>query len=370
MNIVLHIIKYATHHSWIFVTCILFLAFSFKLLALSSAKRLIMNSPLISIIVPVYQVEKYLEKCINSIIAQSYKNLEIILVDDGSTDNCPAICDRFQSEDSRIKVIHQQNGGLSHARNVGLEHATGDFIGFVDSDDWIEQNMYEVLMSALQETGADIAVCDRQMESKDSQPFQINICPSRIKCYSTESALRLIISGSNIIRNSVWNKLYKKKVLSNIKFPLKRIYEDIQWTSQIIGNANFLVYVNYRFYHYLQRSESLSHDSSLTIQRLLDKVEMFEQRKKYIQEYHPNLTNLAILKLQNFCCGEYINICINGNQLDKDGRIRYKLHRKFCQLRPFYILNYDGFCTTFGRILFRLFPNLLVKLFIIYNKLH
>ena len=123
-----------------------------------------MNCPLVSIIVPVYQVEKYLEKCLGSIIGQTYGNLEIILVDDGSTDHGPAICDRYQTEDSRIQVIHQANGGLSHARNVGLAAATGDFISFVDSDDWIEPQMIDALMSALQETGADIAVCGRQVE--------------------------------------------------------------------------------------------------------------------------------------------------------------------------------------------------------------
>ena len=119
-----------------------------------------MNSqPKISVIVPVYKVEKFLDRCVESIVGQTYENLEIILVDDGSPDNCPSMCDKWAEKDSRIKVIHKENGGVSSARNAALDAATGDFIGFVDSDDWIEPDMYESLMMRIDETGKDIAVC-------------------------------------------------------------------------------------------------------------------------------------------------------------------------------------------------------------------
>ena len=132
------------------------------------------KNPLISIIVPIFQTEKYLEKCILSIIFQSYHNLEIILIDDGSTDTSPDICDKYVAMDPRVKVIHQKNTGLSQARNVGLRQASGDYIGFVDSDDWIEPNMYEVLMSALKITDADIAICNNIVESEKAKSISNN----------------------------------------------------------------------------------------------------------------------------------------------------------------------------------------------------
>ena len=328
-----------------------------------------MNCPLISIIVPVYQVEKYLEKCINSIIAQTYKNLEIILVDDGSTDNCPAICDRFQKEDARIKVIHQQNGGLSHARNAGLEIATGDFIGFVDSDDWIEPNMYEILMSALQDTGAEIAVCNRQTEISDSKYLPANITSCKRKLYSSKEALRLIINGRGNIRNTVWNKLYKRTVLSNISFPEGKIYEDLLWTPLVIGNAKLIVCMDSPLYHYLNRTDSLSHNENLIIQRGLDKVEMFRQRFVFIQDHFPDLKKSAIQKFQNSCCNEFIRISLNQHHFDANGEIRRELHHQFCQSGQFNILDYDYFSTTCARILFRFSPSLFLKTYIIYQKL-
>jgi glycosyltransferase involved in cell wall biosynthesis len=320
-----------------------------------------MNSPLISIIVPVYQVEKYLEKCINSIIAQTYKNLEIILVDDGSTDNCPAICNRFQSEDSRIKVIHQENGGLSHARNVGLEHATGDFIGFVDSDDWIEPNMYEILMSVLQESETDIAVCNRQVEYDDSKPIQINLKSPEKMLYSPEDALRKIFNGGSFIFFYVWNKLYKRNVLANIKFPNGKFHEDILWTTQVLGNAKGIISVDYPLYHYIKRSESLTCNDSMALRRGKDIIEMFSLQIAYIHEHYPNLEKLAIIKFQNTCLREYLNFSLKYHHFDTDGTYRHQLHQYFCQFKLNNILKYDGLKTTLGRILFRFCPNLLVK---------
>ncbi len=328
-----------------------------------------MHSEKISIIVPVYQLEEYLEKCINSIIAQTYTNLEIILVDDGSTDNCPAICDRFQAEDPHIKVIHQENGGLSHARNVGMEMATGDYIGFVDSDDWIEPNMYEVLMSALLETGADIAVCDRQIETSTSKPISNDVTSCKIKLYSSEEALRTIIKGGGVIRNTVWNKLYKRNVLSNIHYSEGKICEDILWTPQSIGNAKLLVYVDCKLYHYFQRTTSLAHNDQITLKRGLDRIEMHRQLVDYIKDYYPALKKLSLIKYQNSFYREYVNISLNHNQLDADGKISRELYRQFCLSSPFNIFDYDIFSSTLARTLFRFSPSLFLKIYIIYKKL-
>ena len=184
------------------------------------------KKPLISVIVPIFRVEKYLEKCVSSIISQTYSNLEIILVDDGSDDNCPTICDNFQAKDSRIKVIHKTNGGLSQARNYGLRIATGDFIGFVDGDDWIEPCMYEALLSALLDTGADIAACNYHKESTDSKDIQRIATSSERHLYSSEEAMRMILSLTGFIRTLVWNKLYRRSLLANVFFTEGKIYED------------------------------------------------------------------------------------------------------------------------------------------------
>ena len=130
-----------------------------------------MNEPLVSVIVPVYKVGKYLDKCVESIVGQTYKNLEIILVDDGSPDNCPAMCDKRAERDSRIKVIHKQNGGVSSARNVGIDAAQGEFIGFVDSDDWLEPDMYDCIVKNALEYNADISRCGYFVDWSDHTSY-------------------------------------------------------------------------------------------------------------------------------------------------------------------------------------------------------
>ena len=201
-----------------------------------------MNSkPLVSIIIPVYNVEKYLDKCLDSVVNQTYTNLEIILVDDGSPDRCPAICDEWKSRDSRIKVIHQPNGGLSRARNAGLKIATGEFIGFVDSDDWIEPDMYETLLSTMLETGADIVVCNFYCEEVNSDAFIQKPKSPVIERYTAEEALKLLISEKTFIHPVVWNKLFRKHLLTNLLFPEDKIYEDNLWTPQAIGGANSII---------------------------------------------------------------------------------------------------------------------------------
>ena len=321
-------------------------------------------NPLVSIIVPVFQVEKYLEKCISSIIAQTYKNLEIILVDDGSTDNCPAICEQFQREDDRIKVIHQENGGLSHARNVGLEVARGDYIGFVDSDDWIEPNMYENLMSALQESGADIAVCRYQIEFEDSTKNTRNIeFSKRRRRYSPEEALRNIFIGDGYISNAVWNKLYRKFVLANTKFTVGKICEDILWTALVVGNANFVIGLNYPLYHYLYRNEGLSKNSQQIVKRLQDRIEMSEQRIEFIRQYYPKLEKFAIVKNQDLCYEGAVILSLKYSNLDPDGKIRRELHRHFQQWGGVSIRDNDSLKTKIDLIFFSNCPELYLRIY-------
>ena len=325
--------------------------------------------PTVSIIIPVYNVEKYLDKCLDSVVNQTYTNLEIILVDDGSPDNCPAMCDAWMSRDSRINVIHQLNGGLSRARNAGLKIAAGEFIGFVDSDDWIEPEMFELLMTAIMETDADIAVCRYQQESVDSKGIKKVVVSSEKKLYSNEEALRLIIMGGSFIGTVVWNKLYRKSILANIRFPEGKIHEDNLWTPQIVGNSKLIVCIENSLYHYVIRKGSLSHDVRLKLKRIHDEHEMIEQRLEYVCEHYPALEKYAILKLLNFCCREYLDIALNYSFLDENGVVRQELYQYFCQYSPVIISDDDSIGKMLGRILFWIYPNLIIKIKILYNTI-
>ena len=308
--------------------------------------------PLVSIIIPVYNVEKYLDKCIASVVGQTYQNLQIILVDDGSTDRSPAICDDWKERDSRITVVHQPNGGLSRARNAGLKLATGEFVGFVDSDDWIEPNMFETLLSALLETNADIAVGGFEGFTEDSKSITYaQPKSSERSLYSTEETLKRLLLLRGFIRNFVWNKLYKRTVLSDIAFPEGRLYEDVTWTAQVIGNAKSVVCVNQIFYHYIHRHDSLSHDDQQFVRRLQDELELTEQRLDYIHRHYPSLDKFAILRLHNLICRYYIDICLHFRHLDIDHKIRNDLRERFSRYRPSIFLDLRYFGKAVARLL-------------------
>ena len=318
--------------------------------------------PLVSIIIPVYHVEKFLDKCVASVVSQTYTNLEIILIDDGSPDNCPAICDAWKLRDPRIKVIHQQNGGLSVARNEGLKLATGEFIGFVDSDDWIEPNMYETLLSALLETEADIAISGFEGFTEDSKTIVYSKIKSiEKKVYSAEETLKRLLLLKGFIRNFVWNKLYRRTVLENIVFPKGKLFEDNLWSAQIIGNAKTVVCTNQILYHYFIRPDSLSHKTSLKVKSVSDKLELLEQRIGYIHRNYSTLEKFAVMRFHNFCCREYLEFGSRFRNLDGDGIIRNYLYHHFCQFNPRVIWDKQDIVKGIARIFFWISPNSLLK---------
>ena len=164
--------------------------------------------PLISVIVPIYNVEKYLDRCVDSIINQTYKNLEIILVDDGSPDNCPQMCDDYAKKDSRIKVVHKENGGLSDARNVGMEVATGEYVSFIDSDDYISLDFYETLLETIVDNDSDIVECGVVKFYEDNS-FDKYSDDLKVTNYDTVDGLEGLIN-ENPFKQHVWNKLYNQ----------------------------------------------------------------------------------------------------------------------------------------------------------------
>ena len=231
-----------------------------------------MQQDLISIIVPVYKVEKYIEKCVNSILEQTYHNLEIILVDDGSPDKCGQICDEYQKKDSRIKVIHKKNGGLSDARNSGIRIASGQYLGFVDSDDYIAPDMYEHLFLIMKEKNADIGVCNACIVSENSVPeFTDDTQPV---VFESNECLKVMICDKLLTVNT-WNKLYKRHVFDGIEFPVGKLYEDFATTYKVIEQAKTIVVSKAKKYAYVQRKGSIMNQTAFRMKT--DKIDIVEE---------------------------------------------------------------------------------------------
>lgn len=247
---------------------------------------------LISVIVPVYKVEPYLDKCVRSIVEQTYKNLEIILVDDGSPDNCPAMCDAWAEKDSRIKVIHKENGGLSDARNAGLAIATGDYIAFIDSDDWIAPDFIRELYDAMERTSADIAECATTYVDEVGNVLRQRSAVPMAQMDKLEALRRLVLEDG--IYQTVWNKLYRRHVAMGVLFAVGKYNEDEFWTYQVIDRIEKLAVVQEPLYNYLQRSSSII-GVGYNIRRL-DGLEARFQRMEYLQKYE----ELAVLTRQQF----------------------------------------------------------------------
>jgi glycosyltransferase involved in cell wall biosynthesis len=211
---------------------------------------------MISVIIPVYNVEPYLRKCLDSVLNQTYRDLEILIIDDGSTDGSGKICDEYKV-DERVKVFHTENRGLSAARNLGLDNATGDWIGFVDSDDWIEPDMNEVLIKRAEETGADVVECG----------FFIEYPNRRAEVNRQNQIMSGLEAVSNLLENKLynaaWNKLWRRDCYKDIRFPEGRVYEDIATTYRVFYCAKRVCSIDIVLYHYVHRKASLTNTRNL-----------------------------------------------------------------------------------------------------------
>lgn len=210
----------------------------------------------VSVIIPIYNVELYLRRCLDSVLAQTYQNLEIILVDDGSPDRCGEICDEYAKADSRVRVIHQTNQGLSAARNAGIDVATGSFLAFIDSDDYVEERMIEVLLDNLRTYQAQISSCEH-VDVYEGRPVPEAGLENSICELTPEQALAkfLISTKVDVI---TWNKLYERKLFSDIRFPVGKLYEDHFTTYRLLDRARKIVHTQAQFYYYCKRCASIS----------------------------------------------------------------------------------------------------------------
>ena len=255
-----------------------------------------MNKSKISIIIPIYNVEPYLKKCIDSIILQSYSNLEIILVDDGSPDNCGNMCDDYASKDSRIVVIHKQNGGLSSARNAGINIAKGDYLMFVDSDDWVEKDFCETALKKKKKKKVD---CLAFGYFKHENNIVIPKFTDHPRYLLAEEAIRSIVNLDDIIYNFAVNKIYSKKVFKDIRFPVGRLFEDQGTTYRIFDYVGKIYVSNSPLYHYISRSGSIM-NQKYKPKAINDKFDLWVERLHFIKNNYPSVYNDQLLQIVKF----------------------------------------------------------------------
>ena len=256
----------------------------------------------ISVVIPVYKVEEYLDECLESVVNQTYKNLEIILVDDGSPDNCPKICDEWAKKDNRIKVIHKKNGGISDARNAGIKEATGNYISFVDSDDYIEKNLYEIAIKKIKQNEVQIFIFGRsylygnKKESKNSNEVELIM--------DTQDALDKM-NMFQYYDDATWDKIYERKLFDNIEYPKGKLCEDWYTTYKVIDRAKKVVFNSTPLYVYRQRQNSITHSNNVKVNR--EPIYASKEVLEFIRKKYPNIEKNALSKYVFACIGVYNN---------------------------------------------------------------
>lgn len=321
---------------------------------------------LISVIVPVYKVEKYLKKCVDSIRNQTYQNLEILLVDDGSPDECPAMCDAYADEDSRIKVIHKENGGLSDARNVGIKKAKGKWIFFLDSDDYIHTELIDTLHKEAMKENADMAMSSMyyymdgttiQIDQLEGCEKEVFVKPDIVSQIYSNSAVDFIVACSKLIKRDVWGDL---------QFPVGKLHEDEFVAAELLDRIQRCVFVKLRWYFYLQRNDSITGFKSK--KNYYDKIEAKTKRVNYFRERaYDALFAKAVRDLQQ----DYMSLYMN---LDDKLFDAYELRqiknnfRKIPKTKHSYIKakKTDGFYSK----IFGISPRLYRKVVVVRKKIH
>ncbi|WP_066067731.1 glycosyltransferase family 2 protein [Neobacillus soli] len=277
----------------------------------------------VSVVVPIYKVEKYLARCIVSILNQTYTNLEIILINDGSPDNCGTIAKEYANIDSRVRVVHKENGGLSDARNYGMQYVTGVYTLFVDSDDWLDRNMIkelvqisgayqaEVVQSAFYYAYEDYLLFDNRYDHQKTYPLVLD-----------NKSLMYELVRNNVVKNFAWGKLYKTKFIKDIPFKKGVLFEDVFWAHQVMKQVKTFVCITNPLYFYVQREDSIVANYSL---KNLDIIKGLKERHRFIEEYYPDFTDESykvILKTNLI----HYNLLLKNRKKDKGGLHRKEIH--------------------------------------------
>lgn len=296
-----------------------------------------MRVPKVSVIVPIYNVEKYINRCIDSILNQTYKNIEVILVDDGSPDRCGEIIDKYAEKDKRIKTIHKKNGGLSDARNHGMREITGDLTLFVDSDDWLKLDMLEIMVNEIVTSNADVVQAAFYYAYDgyllyDDRYYTENMDSIVLNNY--ELMKELVINER--VKNFAWGKLYKTNLIKNIYFKEGVLFEDVFWAHRVMKNVNKYVILHKPLCYYLQRNDSIVANYSV---RNLDILEGLKERQKFIEKNYKNLVNESNKILVKTSIFHYNLLTINSKK-DKN-----KVYRN--KIKSYIYNNYDNFIKAF-----------------------
>lgn len=253
-------------------------------------------SPKVSVIIPVYNVENYLDRCVSSVCDQSFSDIEIILVDDGSKDNSGKLCDILAQKDYRIKVVHQENGGLSDARNTGLANSSGQWISFIDSDDWVEKSFLENLIKEAEKNQCEIVGCNYRRMSEKKQ-YDCTDKKYNLRIFKNQEIMSNLID--NRIQQVVWNKLYKKTLLDDILFEKGKYHEDEFWSYQVFAKVSKFAEIDYMGYNYFQRADSIMGEQ-YSLKRL-HAVEAKVQRQIFFEKNMPEMISKGRINLVFTC---------------------------------------------------------------------
>ncbi len=297
--------------------------------------------PLISVIVPVFNIRNYIEKCVKSIISQTYDNIEIILVDDGSTDGSGLICDTLAKIDNRIRVVHKSNGGLSDARNIGIDLCSGSYVTLVDGDDMISDEYVQKLFNIITKTNADIAICKHI--DFFNQEYLKQKSTNKFKIFSSEEAIKEIITNGSFT-TSAWGKLYRRDLFKDLKYPKGRIFEDLPVTWRLFKRSNRIVYTSSQEYFYRQNPSSIM-NSKFNI-RNLDIIEAHKSLISGLSDSYPNLIKYAKARLGIYS-GIQLYKALKSGYLKKDDLLKLKLsisNNLYFALQSNYLLKFKIFC--------------------------
>ncbi len=281
---------------------------------------------LISVIVPVYNVEQYLEKCVKSILKQDYINFELFLVDDGATDSSGEMCNQFAGEDTRIKVIHKQNGGLSDARNVAIDQMKGEYVVFIDSDDYVENNYLSILYGLIKEYDVEISICNFKYISESGILLNKAYNDGEILVLNQKEALKRLVIGRTI-NTSASMKMYKTSLFEGIRYPKGKLYEDIATTYKLFMKTDKLVYQNYSLYDYLCRTGSIT-KQGFTPKRL-DAIENMLVMCEAIKEKYSELGDICDARIYSQYISTY-SAALSGNA---DKTVINRLYQEMNKIR-------------------------------------
>lgn len=294
------------------------ISFPFKIMKAGGCK---LNQK-VSVVVPIYKVEQYLSRCVKSILEQTYTNLEVILVNDGSPDYCGTIAENYAISDKRVKVYHKENGGLSDARNYGMQFVTGEYTLFVDSDDWLDRNMVKELLRISDEFQADVVQSAFYYAYDDHLLFDNKVYNQKASPVVLDNkSLMYELVRNNIVKNFAWGKLYKTRLIKDIPFKKGVLFEDVFWAHQVMSKVKTFVCLNNALYYYYQREDSIV---STYTPRNLDIIKGLKERHSFIETFYEELSEESYIVILKMSLIHY-NLLLANRKMDKGGLYRKEI---------------------------------------------